>query len=162
MKQASTIQVCDTQGNYHTVSSENLMAAASEYVIQSFSKGPAITSPAASGSYLQVLLGHLKSEVFSVLWLDSQHRVIQHEILFHGTINAASVYPREIVKQAIHHNAAAAILAHNHPSGVSTPSTSDLNLTNRIKDALQLIDVSVLDHLIIGETITSFAESGLL
>lgn len=162
MKQASTIQVCDTQGNYHSVNTEHLMAAASEYVIQSFSKGPAMTSPASSGKYLQILIGHLKHEVFSVLWLDSQNRVIKHEILFHGTINAASVYPREIVKHAILNNAAAAILAHNHPSGVSTPSTADINLTSRIKDALQLIDVTVLDHLIVGETITSFAETGLL
>lgn len=162
MKRATTIQVCDIQGNYQTVSSENLLAAASEYVINSFSKGPIMSNPQASGNYLQVLLGHLEHEVFCVLWLDSQNRVIQHETLFRGTINAASIYPREIVKQAIQHNAAAAILAHNHPSGNATPSTSDIHITRQIKDALQLIDVAVLDHLIIGETVTSLAERGLL
>lgn len=162
MKQASSIQVRDTQGNYHSISSETLMAAASDYVIQSFSTGPVMNNPKTSGNYLQILLGHLEHEVFSVLWLDSQNRVINQETLFRGTINAASVYPREIVKQAIYHNAAGAILAHNHPSGDSSPSTSDIHITKRIKEVLKLIDVTVLDHLIIGETVTSLAEQGLL
>ena len=101
-------------------------------------------------------------ELFAVLWLDNRHRVIAFEELFRGTIDGASVHPREVVRAAIDHNAAACIFAHNHPSGVEEPSQADLRITNRLKDALDLVDVRVLDHMIVGDTMCSFAERGLL
>jgi DNA repair protein RadC len=107
-------------------------------------------------------LGYQEREVFAVLFLDSQHRLIEYQELFFGTIDAAAVYPREVVKAALDHNAAAVIFSHNHPSGVSQPSQADIAITEKLKKALNLIDVRTLDHIIIGEDIFSFAESGYL
>ncbi|GAB2514439.1 JAB domain-containing protein [Microbulbifer agarilyticus] len=113
--------------------------------------------------YLSAQLRHRTREVFCCLFLDSQHRVIAFDELFEGTLNAASVYPREVVQAALARGAAAVILAHNHPSGVSEPSQADIHITGRLKDALALVDVRVLDHLIVGEGAgCSFAERGLL
>ena len=126
-------------------------------------RGDALNSPRAVRDYLQLLLGARQQEVFLVLFLDTQHRVIASEELFHGTLSQTSVYPREVVKRALAHNAAAVILAHNHPSGVAEPSQSDQLLTDALKQALNLVDVRVLDHFIVGTgTILSFAEKGLL
>lgn len=113
--------------------------------------------------YLRLQLEQLKREVFMVLYLDNQHRLIASEVSSQGTINATSVYPREIVKAALTHNAAAVILAHNHPSGVAEPSHADRTVTERLTKALSLVDVRVLDHVVIGhgESI-SFAERGWL
>lgn len=123
----------------------------------------ALNSPAAVRDYLRLLLGGRGQEVFVVLFLDAQHRVIAVEELFHGTLTQTSVYPREVVKRALHHNAAATIFAHNHPSGVSEPSQSDQLLTDALKQALGLVDVRVLDHFIVaGSGCLSFAERGLL
>lgn len=126
-------------------------------------RGDALNSPRAVRDYLQLLLGGRHQEVFLVLFLDTQHRVIASEELFHGTLGQTSVYPREVVKRALAHNAAATILAHNHPSGVAEPSQSDRMLTDALKQALSLVDVRVLDHFIVaaGRTL-SFAENGLL
>ena len=108
-------------------------------------------------------LRHRQRELFAVLWLDNQNRLIAYEELFQGTIDGASVYPREVVKQALARNAAAVILAHNHPSGVAEPSQADQRLTRRLQAALELVDIRVLDHLVVGEgEIVSFAERGLL
>ena len=107
-------------------------------------------------------LALINCEVFTVLWLDTRHRVLGFEELFRGTIDGSSVHPREVVKSALHKNAAACILAHNHPSGISTASNADRAITRRLKDALSLIDVRVLDHIIVGEDCLSFAEAGLL
>jgi DNA repair protein RadC len=105
----------------------------------------------------------LQQEVFMVLYLDSQNRLVKDEILFYGTINSASVYPREVVKAALKNNAAAVIFAHNHPSGIAEPSQADKLITNKLQQALQLVDISVLDHIIVGgETCVSFAERGLI
>ncbi len=110
-----------------------------------------------------MLLGGRHQEVFLWLFLDTQHRVIASEELFHGTLNQTSVYPREVVKRALAHNAAAVILAHNHPSGVAEPSQSDQLLTDVLKQALNLVDVRVLDHFVVGASQTlSFAEKGLI
>jgi DNA repair protein RadC len=126
-------------------------------------RGNALNSPRAVRDYLQLLLGARQQEVFLVLFLDTQHRVIASEELFHGTLSQTSVYPREVVKRALEHNAAAVILAHNHPSGVAEPSQSDQLLTDALKQALNLVDVRVLDHFIVGTgTILSFAEKGLM
>ena len=126
-------------------------------------RGDALNSPRAVRDYLQLLLGGRHQEVFLVLFLDTQHRVIAFEELFHGTLGQTSVYPREVVKRALAHNAAAVILAHNHPSGVAEPSQSDQLLTNALKQALSLVDVRVLDHFVVatGQTL-SFAEKGLI
>ncbi len=125
--------------------------------------GDALNSPRAVRDYLQLLLRSRQQEVFMALFLDAQHRVIASEELFQGTLTQTSVYPREVVKRALHHNAAAVIFAHNHPSGVAEPSQSDQLLTDALKQALQLVDVRVLDHFIVaGAGCLSFAEKGLL
>jgi len=106
---------------------------------------------------------HHAHEVFAALFLDNKHRVIQFEELFFGTIDSASVHPRQVVKRALYHNAAAAIVAHNHPSGIAEPSRADELLTVRLKEALALVDVRLLDHVVIGDSQTiSLAERGLL
>ncbi len=125
--------------------------------------GSALTSPRAVRDYLQLLLRGRMQEVFMALFLDAQHRVIASEELFAGTLTQTSVYPREVVKRALHHNAAALILAHNHPSGVAEPSHADQALTDALKQALALVEVRVLDHFIVaGEGCLSFAERGLV
>lgn len=122
-----------------------------------------LTSPQQSIRFLQSRLGRQPKEVFAVLFLDNQHQVIRFEELFQGTINAASVYPREVVRRVIELNAAAVILAHNHPSGVTEPSMADRQITEVLTKALALIDVKVLDHIVLGGVNhTSFAERGWL
>ncbi len=127
-------------------------------------RGDALTSPQLTRSYLSQQLRHLPHESFGALYLDNQHRMIHFEILFTGTIDGASVHPREVVRRALKHNAAAIILAHNHPSGVAEPSRADRHITRQLQEALELIDIRVLDHIIIGdgEQSTSLAERGLL
>jgi len=123
----------------------------------------ALTSPGAVRDYLRLILADRDHEVFVCLWLDAQHRVIKTEEAFRGTLTHTSVYPREIVKMALKHNAAAVLFAHNHPSGVAQPSQADELLTRNLKDALALVEVKVLDHFIVaGSHAISFAERGLL
>lgn len=121
-----------------------------------------IKSPNDTRNFLRLKLSELEHEVFAVLFLDTRHGVIAYEEMFTGTIDGAAVYPREVVKKALRHNAGAVILAHNHPSGITRPSEADKQLTKRLKEALVLVDVRVLDHLIVGHDITSFAELGLM
>ena len=124
---------------------------------------PVFDAPAKVKDYVALHLGGLTQEVFAVLFLDGQHRLLQLEPMFHGTLTQTSVYPREVVKRALQLNAGAVILAHNHPSGVAEPSRADEHLTQALKGALQLVDVRVLDHLVVGQgTVLSFAERGLL
>ncbi|WP_019589944.1 MULTISPECIES: DNA repair protein RadC [unclassified Thioalkalivibrio] len=125
-------------------------------------RGEALTSPAATRRFLSARLRDYPFEVFGALFLDNRHRVLAFEELFRGTIDGASVHPREVVRRVLHHNAAAVILAHNHPSGVAEPSRSDALITRRLSEALSLIDVRLLDHLIIGDTAVSLAERGEL
>lgn len=123
----------------------------------------ALCSPGAVRDYLRLLLATKEHEVFVTLFLDAQNRLIVAEELFRGTLTQTSVYPREVVKRALAHNAAAVILAHNHPSGVAEPSIQDQALTRTLSEALALVDVKVLDHLVIaGSQALSFAERGLL
>ena len=125
--------------------------------------GDALNSPRAVRDYLRLLLGGRQQEVFLALFLDTQHRVIVSEELFRGTLSQTSVYPREVVKRALAHNAAAVILAHNHPSGAAEPSQSDQLLTTALKQALGLVDIRVLDHFVVaGNQTLSFAEKGLI
>ena len=123
----------------------------------------AITNPDASKQFLRRALASKKHEVFACLYLDTQHHIIDFEELFTGTLDAASVYPREVVRSVIEKAAAAVIFCHNHPSGSTTASEADIHLTARLKKALELIDVRVLDHMIVaGNQVMSFAENGLL
>ncbi|MEH6544188.1 MAG: DNA repair protein RadC [Porticoccaceae bacterium] len=121
------------------------------------------SSPDSVATYLQAHLQHQTREVFMVLFLDTRHRLIVSEALFYGTIDGASVHPREVVKRALHHNAAAVIFAHNHPSGVAEPSGDDERITLRLREALGLVDIRVLDHLVVGSgEVVSLAERGML
>jgi len=125
--------------------------------------GDALSNPADTRQYLLATMRNLPHEVFACLFLDTRHRIICFEKIFRGTIDGASVYPREVVKRALFHNAAALILAHNHPSGVAEPSTADEMLTRRLSEALALVDIRVLDHMIIGDVeVVSMAERGLI
>ncbi|WP_299314974.1 DNA repair protein RadC [uncultured Halomonas sp.] len=124
-----------------------------------------LTSPDLVRKFLHLKLCTREHEVFAVLFLDNRHRLIAYEEMFRGTIDGASVYPREVVKAALQLNAAAVIIAHNHPSGVTDPSRADEAMTRRLREALALVDVRVLDHLIVGheaDQTLSFAERGLI
>ncbi len=126
-------------------------------------QGNVLNSPVVVRNYLQLLLRSREQEVFMAIFLNAQHAVLAAEELFHGTLMQTSVYPREVVKRALAHNCAAVIFAHNHPSGVAAPSQADKTLTEALKQALQLVDVRVLDHFIVaGSHCLSFAEQGLL
>ncbi|NND44426.1 MAG: DNA repair protein RadC [Xanthomonadales bacterium] len=114
-------------------------------------RGAALTSPAETLEFLQHALGHRRREVFQCLFLDTRHRVLHCETLFQGSIDGACVYPRVVAEHALRHNAAAVIVAHNHPSGVSEPSLADQAITRRLKDALALLEIRLLDHFVIGD-----------
>lgn len=133
------------------------------YLGEQLNQGQTLSSASDSKDYLVARLRGRQQEVFCCLFLDNRHRVAGFEELFFGTINGAAVYPREVVKRALAHNAAAVILAHNHPSGVAEPSRADEQLTERLKEALALVDVRVLDHIVVGDgQPVSLAERGLL
>ena len=124
--------------------------------------GDPLTSPEETRRYLKLRLVTRQHEVFACLFLDNRHRIIRYEELFQGTIDGAAVYPREVARRALDYNAAAVILAHNHPSGEAEPSSADISLTRRLKEALALIEVRVLDHMVIGHgSVVSLAERGL-
>ena len=130
---------------------------------ESLERGKPLTDPAATRKYLLARLRDMPHEVFACLYLDNRHRVIAFEELFRGTIDGATVHPREVVRAALKHNAAALIFAHNHPSGVAEPSDADRRLTRRLADALALVDIRVLDHFVVGDgEVSSFAERGWL
>jgi DNA repair protein RadC len=124
--------------------------------------GEALKDPGAVRRMLQATLRDRQHETFAALFLDNQHRVIAFDELSQGTIDGASVYPREVIKAALKHGAAAVIFAHNHPSGVAEPSSADRTLTERLKSALAQVDIRVLDHFVVGEQVVSFAERGWL
>ncbi len=133
------------------------------YLEKSINAGDAITSPEKIKQFLKAKMRAYQQEVFSCVYLDNQHRILDYKELFYGTIDGASVYPREVVKQTLAFNAAAVIFAHNHPSGIAEPSQSDKQITERLVKALNLVDVRVLDHMIVGDDeVVSFAERGLL
>ncbi len=132
------------------------------YLSASMQRGDALCSPQETRQYLSDRLRDYKHEVFAALFLDQRHRVICFEELFNGTIDGAAVYPREVVKKALQHNAAALIFAHNHPSGIAEPSDADQRITLRLKDALALVDIRVLDHFVVGDEVVSFAERGMI
>lgn len=150
-------------GHLQPASFTTVIAAARAGMDALLSRGTAFSSPGDVKSYMALKLGQEEREVFAVVFLDSQHRVIEYRELFHGTLTQTSVYPREVIKASLRLNAGALILVHNHPSGVAEPSRADECLTQTLKAALAMVDVRVIDHLVVaGGTVLSFAERGLL
>jgi len=140
-----------------------VMEMARRHLHERLQRSDALTSPALTRQYLQARLRDERSEVFAALYLDSQHRVLAFEPLFRGTLDSAAVYPREVVKRCLAHNAGAVIVAHNHPSGIAEPSQSDRRITERLRDALALVDIRLLDHIVVGDgEAVSLAERGWL
>jgi DNA repair protein RadC len=155
--------VRETVEGYTSVSDNAVIAAALELLSRRLAKGPLLSSPRAVKDYLRLRFADLQHEVFCLLYIDKRHRLIACEDLFRGTIDGASVHPREVVKAALRHNAASVICAHNHPSNCPEPSQADELITSRIKSALEIVDIRLLDHIVAsaGDTV-SMAERGLL
>ena len=140
-----------------------VMEMARRHLSEGLRAGDVLSSAKTTRDYVTAQLRHRTQEVFAVLFVDNRHRLIAFEEMFFGTIDGASVYPREVVKKALAHNAAAVILTHNHPSGIAEPSQADMRITEQLQSALELVDVRVLDHLVVGDgEVVSFAEHGLL
>lgn len=139
-----------------------ILESAAHIIAEKYVNKDAFANPEATKAFLTYKLGGYEREVFAVMMLDTQHQLIEFNELFFGTVDTASVYPREVVKAVLAVNAAAVIFAHNHPSGETEPSQADRLITKRLTDALALIDVRVLDHIVVGRTPVSFAERGLL
>jgi DNA repair protein RadC len=153
----------EISGATREATAEEILSAARVVLSYRVRKGSALTNPRATRDYLSVKLGAREHEIFAILFLDNRNRVIECVEMFRGTIDGATVHPREVVKEALERNAAAVIFAHNHPSGVAEPSQADELITRRLRDALSLVEIKVLDHLVIGGSeVTSFAERGLL
>ena len=158
-----TLLVADRHGHPRPATDDEILDAARSLLAARIRRGRPLTSPRHTREFLRLQLAHLDHELFAVLFLDNRHRVIEFAPLFRGTVDGASVHPREVVKECLARNAAAVILAHNHPSGIAEPSAADELITSRVKDALALVDIRVLDHLVVtGDAIVSFAERGLL
>lgn len=141
---------------------ETIISEAEAYYAARLLDTEALTNPDITRQFLRFAIGASDRENFMCIYLSNQHQVIANEILFQGTIDGASVYPRVVAQQCLKHSACAVILAHNHPSGLAEPSNADRMITTKIKDALALLDIRVLDHLIVGREIYSFAEHGLI
>ena len=160
---AGTLLVRDVDGQYRPAHADEVLCHARRLLANRVRRGATMSSPQAVKDHLRLELGALEHEVFCVLFLDAQHRIIALKQLFRGTVSQTSVYPREVVKEALSVNAAAVIFAHNHPSGSVEPSRADEFLTQTLKTALALVDVRVLDHLVVaGADVCSFAERGLV
>ena len=171
MSQSSTSSVVavdallvrDVDGQYRPARAEEVLSQARRVLSQRVRRGATMSSPQAVKDYLQLEIGALEHEVFCVLFLDAQYRIIALKQMFRGTVTQTSVYPREVVKEALAVNAAAVVLAHNHPSGSVEPSRADEFLTQTLKSALALVDVRVLDHLVVtGADVCFVAERGLV
>jgi len=154
----NTFLVRDANGDYAPAPSEVILEAARQVIDTKMQRGERFVS-----HYLRLKLAGYEHEVFAILMLDNQHRLMAYSEMFRGTIDSASIHPREIVKEVLAHNAGALIMAHNHPSGHPEPSAADRQITQRLKDALALVEVRVLDHIVVGGLHTvSFAEEGLI
>jgi DNA repair protein RadC len=160
---SSELLVRDALGQYRLATGDEVLQAARQVIGRRVRRGSSMSSPQTVRDYLRTKLAEREHEVFVTLLLDTQNRLIEYVELFRGTLAQTSVYPREVVKIALAHNAASMILAHNHPSGVAEPSRADELLTQSLKQALSLVEVRVLDHFIVaGDQTLSFAERGLL
>lgn len=143
----------DTKGNYRITgktTEDDVLAAAEQILQRKLERQGSISDPIEAIDFLRMRIGSLPHEEFHVLWLDNRHRILSCQRLFNGTVDGASVHCREVVKSALEVNAAAAILAHNHPSGVVEPSSADRNITQELRSALKLVGVRVLDHIVVG------------
>lgn len=159
----SSLLVCDGAGQYRPAVADEVLQAAQRVLASQMRHTSLLDSPAVVKDFLRTRLGALPHEIFAVVHLDAQHRVLDYVEMFRGTVSQTSVYPREVVKDALMRGSSALLLVHNHPSGVADPSRADEALTQALKSALSLVDVRVLDHLIVaGPTVLSFAERGLL
>lgn len=160
------LKASESTGTYQIespISEADILLMARQLANLRLRRGRALTSPKEVFSHLQALLADYEHEVFALLLLDNRHRVIVFHELFRGTLDGANVYPREVVKTALEHNAAATVLVHNHPSGDPEPSQADLTLTHKLQDALNLVGVRTLDHIVVGhEGCVSLAEQGYL
>ncbi len=160
------LKASESTGTYQIespISEADILLMARQLANLRLRRGRALTSPKEVFSHLQALLADYEHEVFALLLLDNRHRVIVFHELFRGTLDGANVYPREVVKTALEHNAAATVLVHNHPSGDPKPSQADLNLTHKLQEALNLVGVRTLDHIVVGhEGCVSLAEQGYL
>ena len=160
---AAEIRSCRGLGPAKYAQLQAVLEMARRHLAERLARGDAIKDPDTTRSFLQSRLRDQPHEVFACLYLDNQHRVLDFEELFRGTLDGASVYPREVVKAALRRNAAALIFAHNHPSGIAEPSAADRSLTQRLREALALVDIRVLDHLVVGDgEMVSLAERGWL
>lgn len=157
------LMVRNGRGRYQLAEADQILEAARQVVERKMQRGAVFASPQAVKDYLRTKLACFEHEVFAVLFLDNRHRLIEYVEMFHGTIDGAPVYPREVVKEALRLNAAAVILSHNHPSGYVEPSAADRDITRTLKEALALVEVRTLDHIVVaGCAATSFTERGLL
>lgn len=163
MRSVLYIADADSKSGFRQASFEQILAAARAALSARVRRGAALTAPHIVREYLMVQLGNREYESFMLLYLDSRYRLIAVSDLFRGTVDGASIHPREVVKEALQYNAAAVLMAHCHPSGVAEPSQADELITQRLKDALGLVDIHVLDHLIVaGGEVMSFSERGIL
>lgn len=155
--------VRDGNGAWRPATAPEILSAARRALALRVRRGTVFTSPAITQDFLRLKLSALEHEVFAVIFLDNRHRLIEYRELFRGTIDNTTVYPREVAKEALALNAAALILAHNHPSGVAEPSEADQLITRRIRQAMELLDIRLLDHFVVGgESLVSLASRGLL
>lgn len=163
VRASNALLVRDVNGQYRPANAEEVLQRARQVLSHRVRRGATMSSPQAVKDYMRLEIGTLEHEVFTVIFLDAQHRLLALKEMFRGTVSQTSVYPREVVKEALVLNAAAVVLAHNHPSGCAEPSRADKFLTESLMAALALVDVRVLDHLVVAVTdIVSFAERGLL
>ncbi|MFT6101708.1 MAG: DNA repair protein RadC [Granulosicoccus sp.] len=150
-------------GNASYAQLQAVLEMAKRHLAETLTKGNIFTQSEQVKRYLSAQLRHRQQEIFATLFLNSQHQLLRYQEIFFGTVNSASVYPREIVKLALEHNAVAVIFAHNHPSGIAEPSQADRHITQQLIESLRLIDIKVLDHLVVGDgEVCSFAERGWL
>ncbi|NYE22090.1 JAB domain-containing protein [Pigmentiphaga litoralis] len=159
----ASLPVRDGRGRYRPASADQILDAARRVIDQKMQRGTEFTLLATVKEYLRTKLAGFEREVFAVLFLDTRHRLIDYVEMLRGTIDGATVRPREVVEEALQHNAAAVIFSHNHPSGNPEPSATDRALTQRLKEALTLVEVRTLDHIIVaGDQTTAFVELGWL
>jgi DNA repair protein RadC len=156
-------EIASYSQNKIPLTAAKVLEFSSQILKQKMERGVSLTSPAMTIEYLQCVLREQKHEIFHVLFLDTRHRVIAGENLFKGSIDGACVYPRVVAEKALQHSAAAVIVAHNHPSGVTEPSLADQAITRRLKDALLLLEIRLLDHFVVGDgPPVSMASRGML
>lgn len=160
---AFELSIREVNGQYRPATGDEVITAARRAIARKFRRGTSLTSPSLTRDFLRLQLAPLEHEIFSIVFVDSRHCVLSYQEMFRGTVDGASVHPREVVKEALYQNAAAVIFAHCHPSGNPEPSRADELITAKLRDALALVDIRVLDHIIVaGPETCSMAERGFL